>query len=271
MEFSYRSPAGERFLETVILQIMMKYFITFSPTGGTKKVADAIVSTWGESEHIDLAAPSANFSNRCFCADDWVAIAMPVYNGRIPAFAAERLKQIKADGTKCLVIAVYGNRAYEDALIELNDTALQCGFKVIAGVAAVAEHSIMRQFASGRPDAADMNELAEFGKQVMEKFEAGDSVPAIPGNRPYRKAGAAFVPKAARNCNSCGICAKNCPVQAIDLTNPKQVDKSKCIGCFRCVAVCPSHSRRFSPIMLKLVSVLINKAFAGRKPNELFI
>ena len=49
---------------------------------------------------------------------------MPVYAGRVPALTVERLKGIKTSGVKCVIVAVYGNRAYEDALVEMQDVAV---------------------------------------------------------------------------------------------------------------------------------------------------
>ena len=50
---------------------------------------------------------------------------MTVYAGRVPALAVERLKGIKTSGVKCVIVAVYGNRAYEDALVEMQDVATE--------------------------------------------------------------------------------------------------------------------------------------------------
>lgn len=96
------------------------------------------------------------------------------FGGRVPAPAVERLSQMKANGAKAILVCVYGNRAYEDTLVELEDTAKQAGFRVIAGVAAVAEHSIVRQFAAGRPDEQDKAQLCQFAQEIQKKLEHGD-------------------------------------------------------------------------------------------------
>lgn len=80
-----------------------------------------------------------------------VLIAMPSFGGRAPAIAIERLRKIKGNGAKCTLISVYGNRDYEDTLVEMEDAAKECGFQIVAAIAAVAEHSIMPQYASSRP------------------------------------------------------------------------------------------------------------------------
>lgn len=100
---------------------------------------------------------------------------------------------------------------------EMEDAAKESNFKVIAAIAAVAEHSIMPQYAAGRPDASDKKQLEQFADQIAGKTEAAVS---IPGNRPYKKAGGAgLVPKPTKSCVKCALCAENCPVQAIDSTD----------------------------------------------------
>ena len=185
--------------------------ILFSPTGGTEKAAKILCSALSPvTRTIDLADISFMPLNLPVNPDEIAVIALPSYGGRVPALAAERLAGVRANGMPCVLLCVYGNRAYEDTLVEMEDLAKQCGFTVIAAVAAVAEHSIIHQYASGRPDAADEQNLKEIGTKILKKFSCGQAqVPfKIPGSRPYKKAGGAgLVPKASSACVSCGLCA----------------------------------------------------------------
>ena len=143
--------------------------ITFSPTGGTKRVADAVSNGIGaDIECIELCIPVAETSEICLSKNDFAVIAMPVYAGRVPALAIKRLKNIKADNTPCAIIAVYGNRAYEDALVEMEDAVKEQGFVVKGAIAAIAEHSIFRQFGERRPDVDDVMQLVDFGKKIAD-------------------------------------------------------------------------------------------------------
>ena len=221
---------------------------------------------------IELCVPESKLTIPSIKADDLVVIAMPVFAGRIPALAAERLKKVPADGAKCVVVAVYGNRAYDDALLEMKDLATEMGFRVVAAIGAVAEHSIVRKYGAERPDADDKAVLRQYADKILQKIASGNETsPFVPGNRPYKRPMKSPVPNVNHKCNACGICAKNCPSGAISLENPKQVDKNKCISCMKCVAVCPTKSRDIGKIMKFMIGLALKKPCAARKENELYL
>lgn len=243
--------------------------IVFSPTGGTEKAAHIIGGHWNEKAvKIDLSDAKTDFSKCKISREDMVLIAMPSFGGRTPAVAIERLKRIDGNGARCTLVCVYGNRAYEDTLVEMEDAAKECGFQVIAAVAAVAEHSIIPQYAAHRPDASDKKQLKDFADQIMGK--AGNVV-SIPGNRPYKKGGGVgLVPKPGKNCIKCGSCVKKCPVQAIDPASFTAKPKT-CISCMRCVKQCPENARKVNGAMVSAAAMALKKACSARKENELFL
>lgn len=243
--------------------------IIFSPTGGTSKVAHIIGSYWSHDPVvIDLSRPDMAPAKYAIAKDDRVLIAMPSFGGRAPAEAIRRLQQIHGNGAKCTLVCVYGNRAYEDTLVEMEDAANTCGFQVTAAIAAVAEHSILPQYATHRPDAADKAQLEQFAAQIADRQDIAVS---IPGNRPYKTAGdSGLVPKTGKGCTACGLCAKVCPVQAISPVTFK-TDPKKCISCMRCVKQCPEKARKVNGLMISIAGLAIKKSCSVRKENQLFL
>ena len=113
-----------------------------------------------------------------------------------------------------------------------------------------------------------------FGEKIFDKLKRADCTSAlqIPGNRPYKKAGGAgLVPKADKRCTGCGLCAKNCPAQAISKANLKTADSKKCISCMRCVTECPESARKVNEAMVSIAALAMKKACSERKSNELYI
>ena len=159
---------------------MAYYLITFSPTGGTAKTAEILASAIAENwNSIDLLRPIPETNLK---ADDVCLIAVPSFGGRIPTTSAERLHRISANGARAILVCVYGNRAYEDTLSELEDVLVSCGFDCTAAVAAIAEHSIIREFGAGRPDADDRAELTAFAEKIRERIANPTDEPlTVPG------------------------------------------------------------------------------------------
>ena len=239
----------------------------FSPTGGTLSVAEAIASGM-QVNRIDLCAPVEELP----LLSPLMAV-LPVYGGRLPAVAVERLRKIKGQGQAAVAVVVYGNRAYEDALLELQQELTSCGFTVIAAAAFIAEHSIVRSIAQGRPNAEDKAAAAEFGKAVAAKLAADDKFTiSVPGNYPYKDLPQMpVVPLTTDACGGCGRCARICPVGAIPARAPHTTDASKCILCMRCVAVCPRRARLMPPPALEMMTQRLNAVASTPKQPEVFI
>lgn len=251
---------------------MSLYTIYFSPTGGAKKVVEQLAKNWGEApQEIDLSDRTADFSGYSFTEQDACLIAVPSFGGRVPEAALTRLVSMHGGGAKAVLVVSYGNRAYDDTLLELQDAANTCGFSVIGAVAAVAEHSIMHQFGAGRPDGADCAELSAFAEKLKKATSTSGTL-SLPGNRPFRPyGGLPMKPKASKVCTRCGLCAKNCPVGAIPADDPAKTNTEICISCMRCVQICPVQARSNSKALLLVAGQKMKKSCATRKPNELFL
>lgn len=246
----------------------------FSPSGTTKATVEILSDSLGmETTHHDVTVKSDRFNPNS--ADDILLIAAPVYAGRIPPLATERLSLVEGNGQKAVVIVVYGNRDYDDALIELCDLAEKQGFEVVAAGAFIGEHCIFPRVATARPDADDRSKIQEFAGMVKKAMASGVKLDLmkVKGNRPYKKiAGVPLHPKVDKKlCNSCGTCARECPTGAIPKDNPKTTDGSKCITCCRCIQVCPQDARSLGGLIYKLAGWKFVKDNTRRREAEWFI
>ena len=241
----------------------------FSPTGGTKKVADAIAAGF----HIPVVEADLTKADSAITLseNDALMAVLPVYAGRVPQISLERLSALKGNGQKAVAVVVYGNREYDDALLETKDTLEAAGFQLIAAAAFIAEHSMCRSIAAGRPDAQDEALCRQFAADVMAKAE--DAAPfQVPGNTPYKELKpSAFHPAANESCVKCGDCAEQCPVGAIPLDDPSLTNNDLCINCMRCVQICPVSSRALPDTFLAMITQMLNQNAAGYKKPAIFL
>lgn len=248
------------------------YTVSFSPTGSSLKVARQIAAAFeAQKAELDLCPPAGPEIQ--MDGQDAAIFAVPCYGGRIPPTAVQRLERVRGRQTPAILCVTFGNRAFEDALLELADRVQANGFRVIAGCAACTEHNIMRVFGRGRPDERDLGEIRDFARRAAQKLERGEkSAPTLPGNRPYKAYHAAQMPIQVdgQTCARCGLCAGKCPVKAIS-PDGQQTDPAACISCMRCIQICPHGSRRIPEAALNGLIQKLGPALEGRKENAFYL
>lgn len=211
------------------MKIKKVYALYFSPTGATKKAITAFVKGMAiPFEIIDLTLPKARRAFKCsFRSDDLVVVGFPVYSGRLPMDLGDFFSGLQGNDTPAIALVTYGNREYNDALLELKLLLEPKGFGVKAAAAFIGEHTFSDKIAPGRPDAADLSLAANFGRKTASDIEAeGPGELKLKGNYPFVWKG--YHPLlnienpphpilvTTDICVQCGVCADNCPWGAID-------------------------------------------------------
>ena len=253
--------------------------IYFSPTGTTKKIITQVASGLATPnvKHYDLTRMEADFS---LCLDDGLAIiGVPVYAGRVPEIFLKRIENLSGKGIPALVIVLYGNRAYEDALVELRDMITTKGFHVIAAGAFIGEHSYStneRPLAPHRPDADDLQKAREFGVALSRKLkgEHKQGNLDIPGNIPYQERpplGGIFPETKPDLCTLCKTCARVCPALIIRVDQQVFTEAGQCILCCACVKSCPNQARVMLHPMIEARREMLAKNFSERKEPSYFL
>jgi len=267
--------------------------VYFSPTGTTKTIAETICQGLAPEcvESVDITKRLQRNSQPQSFQSDLVVLATPVYYGRVPEEIIAYLTSLEGEQKPVVLVVVYGNRAFDDALKELQDLCVASHFIPVAGGGFVAEHSYASQtcpIALGRPDESDREKAREFGVAVREKLQSLESLAGlttleVPGQYPYvepvnlnmikeARAVVALTPQTDMTyCTKCGQCVEICPTSAISAEDVTQTDRWKCLICFACVKCCPEKARNMTEPNFQAAIQMLQQNCRQRQDPELFL
>lgn len=292
MNVLLRSASFQIRQEECVINIQKVWAVYFSPTGTTQKIVTEIAKAIRggisvESYDFDFTLPDARKGMLTFSSDDLVILGTPVYAGRVPNVLLKYLKTIQGNGAIGVPVVVYGNRNYDDALVELRDIMQGNGFHTVAAGAFIGEHSFSKTLAKDRPDGADIAIARSFAAKIIEKLKLDDNFVFSPlhvkgVSYPYRgyyqpedrKGNPVDIrkvkPLTNADCNDCKICADVCPMGSINRENINEV-AGICIKCGACIKKCPINAKYYDDAAYLYHQRELEEELIGRAEPELFL
>lgn len=256
------------------MNISRALVLYFTGTGTTKQYAEAFAEALPYPTEIDEIRHD-NSLDETLKTDELLVLAAPVYGGFLPPFVWNQIKAVKGTNTPAVLLAVYGARDYDNALLEMGSKLSEQGFATIGAAAVVAKHSIDVTIASDRPNNEDITEIKTYAQTVAERLTDMTSLEDAPtfnfkGTLERGAAKPSPTPEATDECTECGICSFECPTGAIPEDCPNTTDAETCIACMRCVDICPFGARLRPAAMVEHASAMLAKCADPKKKNEFF-
>lgn len=229
--------------------------IYFSATGNSKYVAERIAGATGDTAvSIEQAEPTLALR-----PGERFGIVTPIYFGGIPLPMRDFLERLR----------LAGNVGYSFAVLTYGYTS-GFGAAEVAKLISKQQLPLSASFGIQMPDTwtpvfdlsdsaavSRTNEAAEERiEAIIRSIENGETGIRGAGRYPYaarviarplyNRARSTGKFSVEDSCIGCGLCARRCPVRAIEIRDAKPVwTKDKCALCLRCLHHCPKFAIQY--------------------------
>lgn len=180
---------------------------------------------------------------------------------------------------------MFGNRSYDDALIELKEILEKDNFIPVGAGAFVGEHSFSKELAKGRPDEKDFEIVKILANKVVENIVNKKYLKEklfVKGESPYR---GYYQPRDSKGnpidirkvkpktdmklCDKCGLCVELCPLGSIE-KDRVDVVSGICMKCCACIKKCPQGAKYFDDANFLYHKEELEKEYKRRGNVEIF-
>ncbi len=265
--------------------------VFFSATGNTGQIVTETGRYLADSlgvpfESDDFTKPADHTAMRNFSEGDLVIFGTPTYAGRIPNKILPFVQTLfQGNGAFALPMVTFGNRSFDNSLVELAEELKKNNFHILAAGACACKHAFA-QIGNGRPNSDDEKHREAFCAAVADKvFTASQPLPeiAIKGNsdltgyyvplgldgQPAKFLKAKPVTDPAK-CDSCGTCADLCPMGSIEKEEPANVP-GICIKCHACVTHCHAGAKSFTDPAFLSHKAMLEEKYQRPAVSEFFL
>lgn len=272
-------------------EIKRVWAVYFTGTQTTLKVVEKLATELAakfkcDKDTYDFSLPQARQTPMEFKCGDLIIFGTPVIAGRVPNVLLKYLATTKGNNALGVPVVLYGNRNYDDALIELRDIMEDGNIRTVAAGAFIGEHSFSTELGKGRPDEADMAKVCDFADKIFQKISSHDTFDMIEVKgtpKPYsgyyqpRDRQGVHIdirkvkPRTDENkCIKCGKCAEICTMGSIDKENFSKIN-GICIKCCACIKRCPTRAKFYDDEGYLYHQHELEQQWSRRAEPEIFI
>lgn len=234
----------------------------FSGTGNSQLVAKKLADEL-KDELISVNRSLKSGVKQTFKTDRPLVFVAPLYAWRLPRVVGRWIRETKFEGSQdAYFILTRGGKSEGNAAKYIAELCNETGLNY-RGLASVQMPENYIALASA-PSESECEKIIERALPLVtgfaQKISAGEDFPKTKVSLAGRFVSGPFNPlyyrfyikdkgfKVSEACVSCGLCARRCPLNNIDLVDGKPQWKGNCTHCMACIGGCPTAAIEYKSV-----------------------